>query len=93
MIAQRLADDPAYRNSLMADPRTAVSEVIGLAIPDSVHVILHEESSREVHLSIPPLDELTDEDLELIGGGAGFDLGHGAYNPWSCGYGAQSSCP
>jgi len=85
IIAERLAADPAFRDTLLADPRTVLSEVIGFDIPETVQVVLHEESLTHIHLTIPASDSLTDDDLELVAGGE--------YNPWGCGYGAPGSCP
>lgn len=69
MLAERIAADPAFRDALLADPRGVVSEVVGFDIPDSVQVILHEESLTQIHLSIPPANDLTDADLDLVAGG------------------------
>jgi hypothetical protein len=68
IIAERIAADPAFRDTLLADPRAVLSEVLGLDIPESVQVILHEESLTQIHLTIPSTEELSDSDLELAAG-------------------------
>lgn len=66
------AGNPAFRDTLLADPRAVLSEVIGFDIPDTVQVVLHEESLTHIHLTIPASENLSDTDLELVAG-AGWD--------------------
>jgi hypothetical protein len=69
MIAGRIAADPAFRESLLADPRAVLSAVVGFDIPQNVHVVLHEESLTQIHLTIPASADLSEADLELVAGG------------------------
>jgi hypothetical protein len=68
IIAERIAADPAFRDTLLADPRGVLSEVVGFNIPDTVQVILHEEALTQIHLTIPSSGSLTESDLELVAG-------------------------
>ena len=68
-IAERIAADPAFRDTLLADPRAVLSEVIGFDIPERVQVVVHEESLTQIHLTIPSSESLSDADLELVAGG------------------------
>ena len=73
LIRQRLAADPGFRGKLVSDPRGAVSEVIGMPMPEAVKVSVHEESLMDVHVVIPasqPKGQIGDADLELVAGGA-----------------------
>jgi hypothetical protein len=45
-----------------------LSEVVGFDIPESVQVVLHEESLTQIHLTIPASENLSDADLELVAG-------------------------
>jgi hypothetical protein len=72
-IAERIAADPAFRDTLLADPRTVLSEIIGFDLPDTVQVVLHEESLTQIHLTIPASQVLTDDDLDLVAGGVWTD--------------------
>ena len=69
MIAERIAADPAFRDTLLADPRAVLSEVVDVDIPEGVHLVLHEESLTQIHLTIPSSGNLTESDLELVAGG------------------------
>ena len=69
IIAERIAADPAFRDALLADPRAALSEIVGFDIPDTVQVDLHEESLTQIHLTIPSSEPLSESDLELVAGG------------------------
>lgn len=70
-IAARAAGDDEFRTSLLANPRAALIEEIGIAFPDLVKITVLEDSLTHVHLVIPvaPMDALSEEDLELVAGG------------------------
>jgi len=73
MIRDRLASDPDFRQQLLDDPRAAVSQLVGVDLPDVVTVTAHEESLTSIHLVLPALPgngELADDELELAAGGA-----------------------
>ena len=73
IIAERTAADPAFRDTLLADPRAVLSEIIGFDLPDTVQVVLHEESLTQIHLTVPASQVLTDDDLALVAGGVWTD--------------------
>lgn len=69
LIAERITADPRFRDTLLADPRTALATLTGIEIPDAVTVTVHEESPADIHLVLPSANGLSDADLELVGGG------------------------
>jgi hypothetical protein len=72
LVREHLASDPTFRAALLADPRAAVSKLVGITLPDAVQVEVHEETLTHIHLVIAPTPsrgEIADEDLELVAGG------------------------
>lgn len=71
LVREKLAADPSFREALLADPRAALSELVGTPIPEIVNITVHEESLTSVHLVLPsqPAAELSEDDLELVAGG------------------------
>jgi len=77
LVAQRCADDPAFRNRFEADPRGCLEELIGQKLPDELEVVLHQNDTRTWHVPVPG-DELTasceisEEAMASISGGFTF---------------------
>ena len=80
VLAERIAADPAFRDALLADPRGVISGIVGFDIPESVQVVVHEESLTQIHLTIPSSDHLADDDLQFVAGGARWSNSCGAYS-------------
>ena len=73
-IEERAAADADFRARLLSDPKEAVHEELGVHIPASFAIEVHEESGTTAHLVLPPNSQLTDTDLEMVTGGvARFD--------------------
>jgi hypothetical protein len=68
-VRGRADSDPAFRALLLEQPSVAMSEIIGIPVPDSVRISVHEESPTDIHLVIPAVNNLDDADLELVAGG------------------------
>jgi hypothetical protein len=75
-LCELAAVSPEDRAALLADPKAFLSERCGQALPDNLKVVVHEDTSEELHLTIPSLpsasEELTDDQLAGVAGGFGF---------------------
>jgi hypothetical protein len=67
----RCAVDPAYRATVLSDPRAAMAD-LGVAVPDSVSVRVVESTDTELLIPLPPAQDadLTGEQLEQAAGGS-----------------------
>jgi len=70
-IRTAAAEDPAFRQALIADPRGAIEERFGVAIPSSASIRVVEEQADEVVLVLPGQHsaELDDAMLEQVASG------------------------
>ena len=62
-------DDIAFRSRLLAEPRAVVAEELGIEVPDSVELRVHEDSRSAVHLVLPPEPKLDMQELRTASGG------------------------
>ena len=62
--------DEAFRARLLADPKAAIADALGMALPDSVNILVHEDTHSVGHLVLPPSGRLTDANLEAIAAGS-----------------------
>jgi hypothetical protein len=73
-LIQRSLEEDAFRQRLLADPKAAVEQELGMGLPEEVRVEAVEESADTIYLvlpSAPPLGEgaeLSDRDLEAVAG-------------------------
>ena len=71
LILSRAADDDAFRDLLLSDPKAAVKSALGIEAPDTLTVHVHEETRNDIHLVVPSHDQLSDEELEALASGYG----------------------
>ena len=71
-ILSRAGEDGDFRARLVADPRAAVADEIGMTVPEGFNVMVHEDSATTAHLVLPPSPELTEADLAMVAGGRGY---------------------
>ncbi len=70
-LIARVADDEEFRAQLLENPRAAIQQATGIAIPEDFTIQVHEEDSMTVHVVLPASGQLTESDLELVAGGNG----------------------
>ena len=63
-IIQKAWDDPAFKASLLADPKAAIKQAFGVDLPDELELVAVEETASRLYLVIPP-------NPEDVGGGTG----------------------
>ena len=68
-IVEKFALDTDFRQQLREDPKTTISNELGITIPDSMNIIIHESDMQTVHLALPPDPNITEEQLEAISAG------------------------
>ena len=70
-IVGKAAQDAAFRVRLLSDPKGAIEHELGVTIPASLSVEVHEESDATAHLVLPPGSKLSEGDLRAVAGGSG----------------------
>ena len=68
-VVEKSAVDADFREQLLADPKAAISSELGITIPDSMNIIIHESDMQTVHLALPPDPNITEEQLEAVSAG------------------------
>ena len=68
-IVEKSALDTEFRQQLLDDPKAAISAELGITMPESMNVVVHESDMQTVHLALPPDPNITEEQLEAISAG------------------------
>ena len=69
-IVSKAMADAGFRARLLSDPKGAVEQELGVALPESLSIEVHEESGEAAHLVLPPDGKLSESEMEAVGGGA-----------------------
>ncbi|RKP51624.1 NHLP leader peptide family natural product precursor [Cohnella endophytica] len=56
-IIKKAWEDPAFKKSLLADPKKAIGEAFGVEIPEKIELKVVEETPTLFYLAIPPQPE------------------------------------
>ncbi len=70
----RAWEDEGFRKLLLSEPKRAIEQVFGQAVPEGIDIKVMQEDPSELYVVIPPVpaQELSQEDLaEITGGGSG----------------------
>lgn len=69
-ILDRATADPGFRETMLRDPKAAISTLLGIELPTALEVVVHEETPSRLHIVLPPAgDALDDASLEAVSGG------------------------
>jgi len=65
-------EDEAFKAKLIQDPKAAIKDCLGVAVPDGIEIEVLEEKPDKLYLVLPVArddTELSDEDLVKVAGG------------------------
>ena len=72
-IVGKAAEDVEFRARLLSDPKGAIGQELGVTIPASLSIEVHEEDDTTTHLVLPPDGKLSERDLVNVSGGYTWD--------------------
>ena len=72
-IVGKATGDADFRARLLSDPKGAIGQELGVTIPASMAIEVHEENDTTAHLLLPPDSRLGEDDLQAVAGGATYD--------------------
>ncbi|MDE2759866.1 MAG: NHLP leader peptide family RiPP precursor [Paracoccaceae bacterium] len=68
-IIDKSTTDPAFRKQLLAEPKDTITKELGITLPESMDIHVHESDMQTVHVSLPPDPNFTEEQLEGVAAG------------------------
>ena len=68
-IVGKATEDADFRARLLSDPKEAIGQELGVSIPASMSVEVHEDDGANAHLVLPPDSRLSEVDLQMVAGG------------------------
>ena len=68
-LVEKCAAEDGFRDQLVDDPRGAIKDALGIELPDTFSVEVHQESATTAHIVLPPMATLDVDDLEVVAGG------------------------
>ena len=74
-LIEKASEDETFRSNLIANPKSVIEQEFGVQLPENFSVTVHEQTSTEAHVVLPPDPKLSDEQL---GAAAGGDIFFGA---------------
>ena len=73
-LLEKATADEAFRAQLLGDPKGTLEQELGVTIPASLSIEVHEENDTTAHLVLPPGNRLNDNDLQAIAGGGNWNI-------------------
>ncbi len=68
-IVEKSGLDAEFRQALLSDPKTTICDELGITMPESMNIEVHESDMQTVHVALPPDPNTTEEQLEAISAG------------------------
>ena len=63
---EKATANEAFRARSLSDPKGAIEEESGLAVPASLSLEVHKESAATTHPILPPDSKLSESDLQAV---------------------------
>ena len=73
-VVGRAVEDADFRAWLLSDPKGAIEQTLGVRVPASMSVEVHEQSATTVHWVLPPDSNLHESDLQMVAGGVKYTM-------------------
>lgn len=74
-LVARAVEDEAFRARLIDDPKAAIEDALGIVVPESIIVAVHEDGPTSAHLVLPPTTKLNEDDLQALAADHGWRAG------------------
>lgn len=71
-LIKKALQDPNYRQQIKANPKSVLSQELGVEIPGNITIEVVEETPTKLYIVLPaePVEEeLSEEELEAVAGG------------------------
>ena len=68
-LLRNAANDQGFRARLTNDPKGAIEEALGVTVPETMSIQVHEDSATTAHLVLPPAAALSEGELSAIAAG------------------------
>lgn len=68
-IIEKSGLDAEFRQSLLSDPKATICNELGITMPESMNIEVHQSDMQTVHVALPPDPNITEEQLEAISAG------------------------
>ena len=78
-LIEKATIDETFRARFIADPKAAIEDELGLALPDGYTIKVHEDAADISHMVLPPPAELAEAELAAASGGQVFRWHNGEY--------------
>ena len=68
-LTDKAAEDPAFRDKLLSDPKAAIRQEFGIEVPDHIEIRVHQNDIHTLHLALPAGPNLDEDQLETVAAG------------------------
>ena len=87
-VLEAVNEHPRFRDHMLRNPHSVISDALGVSVPKSFEICVHEDAADLVHVVLPPDPALGLESLDEVVGGHwvfGNNHSHDNDNSWNGG--------